>query len=58
MVLALRNVEGLWQAGAGLNQAERAHMDLYSYCCDDVRFRESVVGFPWKIPVQLPALGL
>lgn len=58
MVLALLNVEGQWQAGAGLNQAERAHMDLCSCCCDDGHFRENVAGCPWKIPVQHPALGL
>lgn len=58
MVLALRIVEGQWQAGAGLNQAERARMGLCSYCCDDGRFQENVAVFPWKIPVRLPTLGL
>ena len=57
MALALRNVEGRWQAGAGLSQAEKAHMGLCSYCCDDGCFRENVAGFLW-IPAQLPALGL
>ena len=58
MVLALPNVEGQWQAEAGPNRAERAHMDLCSYCCDDGRCRETVAGFPWRVLVQLLVLGL